>query len=108
MTSAQAPERFARFVPLIICVGLLALTWFVFGQTLRFDFVNYDDPEWVSKNPHVVAGLTKDGMVWALQRWQAGPLSSISHMVFVAVFGLNPAGHHFTNVLLHSLAVVLL
>jgi protein O-mannosyl-transferase len=91
-----------------ICSGLIVITWFVFGQTLRFQFVNYDDPEWVSENPNITGGLTMRGVGWALTRMQAGPLASISHMLDFNLYGGNPAGHHFTNALLHTAAVILL
>jgi protein O-mannosyl-transferase len=97
-----------RIASLTICIALIGLTWFVFGQTLRFAFVNYDDPEWVSQNPHITSGLTREGVVWAFQRIQAGPLASLSHMLDWAAYGAGPAGHHFGNVALHSIAVLLL
>jgi tetratricopeptide (TPR) repeat protein len=93
---------------LFICIALTAITWFVFGQTLSFGFTNYDDPEWVSENPYITRGITTQGAAWALMRVQAGPLASISHMLDCDIYGLNPAGHHFTNVLLHTLTVLLL
>jgi tetratricopeptide (TPR) repeat protein len=92
----------------VICVGLAALTWFVFAQTLRFGFVNYDDPEWVTGNPNITAGLTADGFRWAFSRFHAGPLSSLSHMLDCQIYGLNPWGHHLSNVLLHTAAVLCL
>src|SRR6476660_8403906 len=91
-----------------LCAGLVVITWFVFGQTLRFQFVNYDDPEWVSENPNITGGLTMQAVGWALTRMQAGPLASVSHMLDFNLYGANPAGHHFTNVLLHTAAVILL
>src|SRR5437879_6569886 len=91
---------------LFICLALTAITWFVFGQTLSFGFTNYDDPEWVSENPYITRGITTQGVAWALTRVQAGPLASISHMLDCDMYGLNPAGHHFTNVLLHTFTVL--
>jgi len=92
----------------VICLALAALTWFVFGQTLYFGFINYDDPQWVSQNPNVTAGLTANGFRWAFDRFHAGPLSSLSHMLDCQLFGLNPWGHHLSNVLLHTTAVICL
>ena len=96
---------------LAICLGLLAVTWAVFGQTLHHQFVNYDDPLYVIENPHVRGGLTWQSAAWAFthvhsQNWH--PLTSMSHMLDCDMFGLKPGGHHFVNVLLHSIAVVLL
>lgn len=97
--------------PLAICVGLVALTWLVFGQTLGHDFVNYDDPNYVYENPRITAGISFTGVAWAFthihaQNWH--PLTTISHMLDSQVYGLRATGHHFTNVLLHTVAVTLL
>ena len=96
---------------LVICAVLAALVWGVFGQTVRFGFVNYDDPLYILQNPTVRSGLSWHGMVWAFthihsQNWH--PLTSISHMLDCQLFGLNAGGHHFVNVLLHSIAAVVL
>ena len=94
-----------------ICVALAGITWTVFGQTLRHDFINYDDNLYVYEDPNIVSGLTRPAILWAFTHAHAGnwhPLTSLSHMLDCQVFGLNAGGHHFTNVLLHTLAVVLL
>jgi tetratricopeptide (TPR) repeat protein len=96
---------------LAICVGLVALIWIVFGQTIRAGFINYDDNTYVYENPIVAAGLHIKGVVWAFSAFHATnwhPLTWISHMLDCQVFGLRPAGHHFTNVLLHTFTAVLL
>jgi tetratricopeptide (TPR) repeat protein len=94
-----------------ICIGLVALTWAVFGQTLRHQFINYDDPLYVYDNPHVRAGLSWHGVAWAFthvhsQNWH--PLTTISHMIDCQLFGLNPGAHHLVNVVWHSVAALLL
>jgi cytochrome c-type biogenesis protein CcmH/NrfG len=96
---------------LAICVALIAITFAVFGQTLRYGFVNYDDPAYVSENRQIQAGLSWQNIGWAFthvhsHNWH--PLTTISHMFDCQVFGLKPGAHHFVNVLLHSLSVVLL
>lgn len=94
-----------------ICLALAGVTWTVFGQTLRHDFINYDDNLYIYENPNVVSGLTRPAILWAFTHAHAGnwhPLTSLSHMLDCQMFGLNAGGHHFTNVLLHTLAVVLL
>lgn len=92
-------------------VFLVALTWSVFGQTLGHEFINYDDPAYVYENPHVRGGVTIQAIAWAFthshgQNWH--PLTSISHILDCQFYGLDAGGHHFTNVLLHSIAVILL
>jgi protein O-mannosyl-transferase len=94
-----------------ICFALAGVTWTVFGQTLRHDFINYDDDLYVYENPNVVSGLTRPAILWAFTHAHAGtwhPLTSLSHMLDCQLYGLNAGGHHFMNVLLHTLAVVLL
>src|SRR5262245_35301363 len=94
-----------------ICIGLVALTWAVFGQPFRHQFINYGDPLYVYDNPHVRAGLSWHGIAWAFthihsQNWH--PLTTISHMLDCQLFGLNPGPHHLVNVFWHSLAALLL
>jgi protein O-mannosyl-transferase len=94
-----------------ISIFLIALTWAVFVQTGRYQFVNYDDPLYVLDNAHVRAGLTWRGIEWAFthvhsQNWH--PLTTISHMLDCQLFGVNPGAHHLVNVFFHSIAAVLL
>jgi protein O-mannosyl-transferase len=95
----------------IVCIFLATIVWIVFGQTLRHDFINYDDNEYVCENPRIVSGLSLDGIQWAFSHVHAGnwhPLTTISHMLDCQLYGLQPWGHHMTNVLLHVLAAVFL
>ena len=94
-----------------ISVSIAAVIWIVFGQTLHYDFVNYDDNVYVYQNPIVRSGLTFSGFAWAFTHIDAGnwhPLTTISHMIDCQLYGLNPEGHHFTNVVLHTVAAILL
>src|SRR5437667_3255294 len=94
-----------------ICAVLVGITWLVFTQTVRHQFVTYDDPQYVYANPDVSAGVSLPRISWAFTHTIAGnwhPLSTISHMLDCQLYGLKPAGHHFTNVFLHTIAVVLL
>ena len=93
------------------CLLLAALTWLVFGQTLSHDFVNYDDRVYVVLNQQIHGGLTFSGIAWAFSHQHAGnwhPLTTLSHMLDYRVFELRAGGHHFTNVILHTAAVLLL
>src|SRR5215831_443502 len=94
-----------------ICAVLVGITWLVFAQTVRHQFVTYDDPQYVYANPEVSAGLSLSRISWAFTHTISGnwhPLTTISHMLDCQVYGLDPAGHHFTNVLFHTIAAVLL
>jgi cytochrome c-type biogenesis protein CcmH/NrfG len=85
--------------------------WVVFAQTLRYDFVNYDDPSYVYQNTRITSGINLANVVWAFthvhsENWH--PLTTITHMMDCQLHGLKAGWHHFTNVFLHCLAVVFL
>jgi tetratricopeptide (TPR) repeat protein len=89
----------------------VAVVWVAFGQTLRHEFVNYDDYQYVYENPRVASGLSLHGIQWAFTHVLGGnwhPLTTISHMLDCQLYGLQPWGHHLSNVLLHGLAAILL
>src|SRR5947208_9820735 len=101
----------SRFASFYVCLALIAITWLVFGQTLGHDFVDVDYHVYVYENPSITRGLSVDGVIGAFTHAHARnwhPLTTISHMLDCQLFGLTAGGHHFTNVLLHSIAVVLL
>ena len=92
-------------------VAIIALIWIVFGQTLGHDFVNFDDKTYVYGNGLVSEGLSVHGLKQAFVDTQTDnwhPLTIISHMLDCQIFGLQPGGHHFTNILFHAVAALLL
>lgn len=94
-----------------IVVGLIVLIAVVYGRVYRLDFVHYDDTEYVWRNAVVLKGVHLDGLRWAIRTGHASnwhPLTWISHMVDVSLFGVRPSGHHVMNVLFHALNTVLL
>ena len=94
-----------------LALFLPALVFLVFGGALGHDFVYFDDDLYVLNNPHVQNGLTWPGIRWAFTSIHDAnwfPLTLVSHMADVSLFGLNPAGHHFTSLLLHALNSALL
>jgi len=100
-----------RWIVVAICLGLAAVVWLVFGQTIHYQFVNIDDGPYVYKNPQVSRGLTSEGIIWAFTQSHAAnwhPLTWLSHMLDCQLYGLNAGGHHFTNVLLHAANAILL
>jgi tetratricopeptide (TPR) repeat protein len=91
-------------------VLLAAAVFVTYSQVLHFDFVTFDDPEYVTANPHVQAGLSLAGVVWAFGSSAAGswfPLAWLSHMLDCDLFGLDAGWHHFTNVCIHALSALL-
>jgi Flp pilus assembly protein TadD len=100
-----------RRIVLVICIFLAAIIWAVYGQTLRYGFVNYDDGICVYDNPAVTAGLTLEGIAPAFRSGEPDnwvPLTTISHMLDCQFYGLNAGGHHLTNVILHTLSAIFL
>ena len=94
-----------------VSIFLMAITWLVFGETLRHPSINFDDQAYVFQNPKINTGLTSTGVLWAFRHSHVGnwhPLTSISHMLDCELFGLQAGWHHFTNLLLHTIAVILL
>jgi tetratricopeptide (TPR) repeat protein len=90
---------------------LIVFTLLLFSNALRNDFVGYDDSDYVTMNSHVKGGLSWIGIVWAFTSVDATnwhPLTWISHMVDVQLFGLNSSGHHFSNMVFHCISVLLL
>src|SRR4030095_9364411 len=96
---------------LLVCLCLVAVTWGVFGQTLTHYFVNFDDHVYVYENPLVVRGLSTEGIIGAFTHAHARnwhPLTTLSHMLDCQLYGLHAGGHHLTNVILHTISVLLL
>jgi hypothetical protein len=97
--------------PLVLGGVLALLTVLAFLPSLGNGYVLLDDPLYVTGNAKVRQGITGEGLAWALtanvaNNWH--PLTMLSHMVDVEVFGLAPAGHHLTSLLLHLANVLLL
>lgn len=89
----------------VISILLLVLITAVFYQITGHPFINYDDPSYIIENRHVQAGLTWEGVHWAFTTVHVGnwhPLTWISHMLDVELFGLNAERHHLVSLLLHT------
>jgi protein O-mannosyl-transferase len=98
-----------RRAVLSLLLTLLALT--VYNPVARNDFVNYDDIAYVTGNRHVQSGLTWATVRWSFESTEAAnwhPLTWLSHALDSELFHLKPSGHHYTSLLLHTLAAVLL
>ena len=96
---------------LVICTALLVIILAVYLQVGNHEFLNYDDEDYVTKNLHVASGITGTNIVWAFTSVEAAnwhPITWLSHMADVQFFGMNPQGHHLTNVIIHSGSTLLL
>jgi tetratricopeptide (TPR) repeat protein len=97
--------------PRIIALLLALVTFIVYLPTAHFEFTNYDDNDYVTANPNVQSGLTLAGVMWAFTTGHAGnwhPVTWLSHMTDVTLFGMNPGAHHFVNALFHAANAALL
>jgi tetratricopeptide (TPR) repeat protein len=106
-TADWAPKK----ITAAVAFALALVTLLLYLPVLHNGFVNYDDPDYITNNPHVKAGLTWSGIVWAFRSTEASnwhPLTWISHMADCQLFSVNPAGHHLVNVLFHTANTVLL
>ncbi|HWD21011.1 MAG TPA: tetratricopeptide repeat protein [Verrucomicrobiae bacterium] len=102
-------RRFTRGPALAILLFLLVAC--VFLPALKNDFIDYDDPAFVTENSIAQQGWTWAGVVWAFTgvvqaNWH--PITCLSHLTDCELFGLKPWGHHLTSVLLHALNAALL
>ncbi|MGD0573648.1 MAG: tetratricopeptide repeat protein [Sedimentisphaerales bacterium] len=103
----SAKKSFVIFTYFVLILGTLL----VFRQVHNFAFVNYDDTDYVYENPHVLNGLTGDGIIWAFTtnhtaNWH--PLTWLSLMLDCQLFGANPGWMHLVNLLLHIANTLLL
>ncbi len=98
---------------LTVCaaIGLAVLTMTAYRQVGSLEFVNLDDKYYVYDNPQVTGGITRAGLAWAFTAFHSAnwhPVTWISHMLDVQLFGLEPGRHHIVNVFWHTMNAVLL
>ncbi len=106
-----APPRSSYSYGWLITLGLVALILVCYWQVWSFQFVNYDDGDYVAQNGWVQKGLSSEGVKWAFTTNHASnwhPLTWLSHMLDWTLYGNDAGGHHFTNVLLHCANSILL
>jgi tetratricopeptide (TPR) repeat protein len=106
--SVLKTKRFSLYLIFILLTGC---TFFAYWQVDKFDFVSFDDHQYVSKNPHVMSGFNKKNLFWAFTTFEAAnwhPLTWLSHTLDCQLYGEKPAGHHLTNLMLHIANTLLL
>jgi len=114
-SEARAPAALrsttSKWTIIAVSAALGIATLIAFWGIWQNDFINFDDNEYITENPHVQKGLTSDTVKWALttgapHNWH--PLTWLSHMLDCQLFALNPAGHHIINLILHMANTLLL
>ena len=93
------------------CALLVALVLGVFGQAAGFEFINYDDPDYIYENPAINRGLSWPAVAWVCTHATCGawfPLTDVSHQLCWELFGAKAGGHHFVNILLHAATTAIL
>ncbi len=96
---------------LLLCLLLTVAVLVSYSPVIHNGFLNHDDYAYITQNPHVRAGLTWTTVKWAFTTFDQAnwhPLTWLSHALDCQLFGLNPAGPHYENVLLHAVNAVLL
>lgn len=109
MASILSPRR--RVLKLFICLSLTVVTFALFEPVRNHTFLNMDDNLYITDNPPVKSGLTLKGVIWAFTTMHAAnwhPLTWFSHMLDCQLYGLDPSGHHFTNLAFHLASALLL
>jgi tetratricopeptide (TPR) repeat protein len=92
-------------------VVLIAITVLTYAPIRHYGFVNYDDSQYVYENPDVLGGLSWNSVRWAFTTGREAnwhPLTWLSHMLDVQLFGLNAGPHHLTNLFFHLASTLLL
>jgi tetratricopeptide (TPR) repeat protein len=106
MTKPQAPVRYRLIIGFLLAAVTLAIYW----PATRFEFTNLDDPEYVSDNRMVQAGLTWTSVKWALTSTKNAlwlPVTRLAHVATWEVFGFNSGGHHLVNIVIHAINALL-
>ena len=110
MTPKNSIDNCSRRHHTAICLLLVLVTFAVFYRVSGYDFVNFDDDVYVTENPRVRGGLTAANIAWAFRGenvyWH--PLTWISHMVDIQIWGPEPGPQHLTNLIFHMLNALLL
>jgi len=95
----------------LICLLLVISTLAAYRQVQEFDFLNYDDNLYVVENQHVHGGLTPASIAWSFETTRAvnwHPLTWLSHLLDIELYGLNAGPHHLTNLIIHVVNTLLL
>jgi protein O-mannosyl-transferase len=104
----NAPDKSRKIA---ICIFLMIATFAVYWQATGYEFINFDDNEYLTNNQHVKSGLTGESIVWAFTKSHSAnwhPVTWMSHMLDFELYELKAPGHHLTSLLFHIANTLLL
>lgn len=99
-----------KFQEWLIAIGLVAVCLAIYAQTFGYEFINIDDRAYIFENPAVLSGLNSRSIYWAFTAFHSGnwhPVTWLTHMLDVSLFGQNAGMHHASNVLFHCIGSIL-
>jgi len=115
MSNILSPDAFKKHpqthILVIVYVLLACLTSAIYLQVINHDFINFDDDIYITSNKYVTGGITAENLGWSLTSIYAAnwhPITWLSHMADVQLYGMNPGGHHLTNIIIHLISTLLL
>jgi len=85
---------------------IVLVVFILYSPVSSFTFLNFDDDVYISANPHVISGITRENITWAFSETRGGhwhPLTWVGHMANVTLFGLDPGKHHIVNAIIHAI-----
>ena len=106
----RVPDK-GNLMRIVISLFLVVVTFLAYWQVLDHGFLNFDDTRYVTENTHITKGLAREGVVWAFTQSYASnwhPVTWLSHMLDFEIYGLDPSGHHLTNLFFHIANTILL
>jgi protein O-mannosyl-transferase len=106
----DSPAESRPAIDILVCLLLAAAVFIVYWRVTGYGFISFDDPKYVRDNPNLGTGVTLAGIVWAFTSVYAAnwhPLTWISHMLDVQLFGMDPGMHHLVNIAFHAANAVL-
>lgn len=104
------PDHIVRYRSILIVVGLAVICAIIYGQTAGFELINIDDRAYIYENPMVLSGLNGRSIAWAFTAFYSAnwhPVTWLSHMLDVSLFGQNAGAFHVVNAVFHTIASIL-
>ena len=113
LTNAQVKgfedtDKANKTLKVVICIFLMVATFCIYSQVQDHEFINYDDYQYIKDNWNIKSGISSESISWAFTAFYAYnwfPITWLSHSLDYQLYGLNPKGHHLTNLFFHIINV---